>query len=125
MTSISGGNKNEEGYLLLSEVALGNMYKCFKAQNFKKPPLYYHSVYGVGGVKPKLSGIKDLKSKDQENFTPEEETAGTPSALFFNTGRLSGNPDLKDLPVGMTDSDLKVNEFVVYDIAQVRMKYLV
>lgn len=46
---------------------------------------------------------------------PNEETACTPNALFLNTGKMGPNPDLKDLPVGMPNSDLKLNEFVVYD----------
>jgi hypothetical protein len=40
--------KSNEGFLILSEVALGNMHKVFKAEQFKRPPLYCHSVYGVG-----------------------------------------------------------------------------
>jgi hypothetical protein len=76
-------------------------------------------------MKPKLSGIKDMKSQDKENFLPNESTACTPNALFLNTGKLGPNPDLKDLPAGMTTSDLKLNEFVVYDESQVKMVYLV
>lgn len=81
-----------------------------------RAPNYCHSVYSVGQMKPKLSGIKDLKSKDEE-FAPNELTAGTPATLFFNTGKLSTNPDLKDIPSGALATDQKVNEFIAYDEA--------
>ena len=48
-----------------------------------------------------------------------------PSALFFNTGKLGNNPDLEEMPPGMQVEHHKLNEFVVYDEAQVKMSYLV
>ena len=33
------------------------------------------------------------------------------------------NPDLEDAPAGMSSPELRFNDFVVYDKAQVRMKY--
>lgn len=68
-------------------------------------------------MKPKITGIKDLNSKDRENFTPNELTAGTPEALFLNIGKLSSNPDIKDIPSGALATDQKLNEFIVYDEA--------
>jgi len=91
------------------------MYKVFKAEQFKGAPKYYHSVYAVGTQKPKLNGIKDLKGEEAKDFQPDEATAFTPKPLFLNCGKMTSNPDLKDLPGGMTSSDFKVNEFVVYD----------
>ena len=43
---------NPEGLLLLCEVALGNYYKVYEAQNFDRPPKNYHSVVGVGKMCP-------------------------------------------------------------------------
>ena len=48
---------------------------------------------------------------------PNELTAGTPDALFLNTGKLSTNPDMKEIPSGALETDQKLNEFVVYDEA--------
>lgn len=117
-------SKYGEGFLILAEVALGDMEKVFKPTQFNGAPGYKHSVYGVGKSKPKLIGIKDLHSKDQSTFMPSELTVCSPSALFFNTGKLIQNPDMLELPPGM-DLDQKLNDFVVYDEAQVKMSYLV
>ena len=81
--------------MLLCEVALGNMHKAFKPTQFGKPPIYYHSVYGVGQQKPKLIGIKDL-NRENDNFQPSEMSVCSPDALFFNTGKLAANPDLAE-----------------------------
>lgn len=40
--------ENPFGYMLLCEVALGKSYQVFKAQDFVRPPLNHHSVWGVG-----------------------------------------------------------------------------
>ena len=40
--------ENPEGLLMLCEVALGDMYRVYKAKPFKRAPKYFHSVYGVG-----------------------------------------------------------------------------
>ena len=85
------------GYLLLCEVALGDMHKVLKPTQFTKAPLYSHSVYGVGQLKPKLYGIKDVnrglrnQDGDEGNFTPDEMTVCSPNALFFHTGKLGPN----------------------------------
>lgn len=76
---------------------MGDMFKVFKPQQFSKPPNYHHSVYGVGQVKPKLIGVKDLKSKHEE-FLPDELTICSPNALFLNTGKLGPNPDMQEMP---------------------------
>lgn len=35
---------NNEGILVLSEVALGTMHEVYRSEKFSKPPMYYHSV---------------------------------------------------------------------------------
>lgn len=34
-----------EGLLILAEAALGSIFPCHKAKNFKNPPTYFHSVF--------------------------------------------------------------------------------
>lgn len=55
----------------------------------------------------------------QPDYKLSESTFSTPSALFLNTGPLIQNPDIKGSP-----PELKLNDYVVFDEAQVRMRYL-
>lgn len=98
-------SENKEGLLLLCEVALGSMYQVFKAKSFKKPPKYYHSVYGVGRMQ------SDPKKKIQGNDN-----------VFANLGGIINNEELEN---NRLESELIYNEFVVYDVGQVWIKYLV
>jgi len=82
--------------------------------------MYCHSVYGVGQQRPKQSGIKDLCQPGPE-FLPNELTYDKPNALFLNTGKMGANTELEGHPT----PDLKLNDFVVYDEAQVKMRYMV
>jgi hypothetical protein len=43
----------------------------------------------------------------------------------LNTGVVAHNPDLDELPSGQNPPDLKLNDFVVYDESQIKMRYLV
>lgn len=52
-------------------------------------------------------------------------TFDKPNALFLNVGKMGSNSDLEDIPKGVNPSDLKFNEFVVYDDSQVKMRFLV
>jgi Poly(ADP-ribose) polymerase catalytic domain len=79
-----------EGFVLLCEVALGDMQRVYQPSQLSKPTIYHHSVYGVGQLKPKLIGIKDINRPDS-NFLPSEMTVCSPEALFFNTGKLGTN----------------------------------
>ena len=79
-----------------------------------------HSVYGVGQQRPKQSGIKDLCQPGPE-FLPNEQTYDKPNALFLNTGKMAENTELEGQPT----PDLKLNDYVVYDEAQVKMRYMV
>jgi len=86
-----------EALLLLCEVALGNMHQVTKAKSYKRPPVGFHSVMGLG-----RTGVSE-----------REEVQG----VEMGTGGVAENEE-----VGF--SDLKFNEFVVYDVGQVKMKYL-
>ncbi|KAM4693883.1 poly [ADP-ribose] polymerase 1 [Discoglossus pictus] len=89
---------NPTGLILLGEVALGNMHELKAAAHITKLPKGKHSVKGLG------------------------RTAPDPSA----TVQLDG----VDVPLGpcvaseVNDTGLLYNEYIVYDIAQVNLKYL-
>ncbi|XP_078399002.1 poly [ADP-ribose] polymerase 1 [Cetorhinus maximus] len=86
------------GLILLAEVALGNMHELKRANHITKLPKGKHSVKGIG------------------------KTAPDPGATIKMDG--------VDVPLGkgvqtqVTDSSLLYNEYIVYDVAQVNMKYL-
>ena len=68
------------------EAALGEMHRAYEPDLFVNgPPIYYHSVYGVGELKPSISGLKDLNSPE---FKVDQSTVCTPQPLFFQTGVL-------------------------------------
>ncbi|CAG9783197.1 unnamed protein product [Diatraea saccharalis] len=89
---------NNVGLLLLCEVALGNMKECTRAENWSKPPKGMHSVWGVGRTQP-----------DPSQF----HTA--PDGTLVPLGPPQTNP---------VNTSLLYNEFIVYDVAQVNVKYL-
>ena len=49
-------------------------------------------------------------------------TFDKPNALFLNTGKMQANPDLDE---ASKTPDLKLNDYVVYDESQIKMKYLI
>ncbi|XP_036398928.1 poly [ADP-ribose] polymerase 1-like [Megalops cyprinoides] len=89
---------NPVGLLLLAEVALGNMHELKKATHITKLPRGKHSVKGLG------------------------RTAPDPSATVIFEG--------VQVPLGqgvsteIQDTTLLYNEYIVYDVAQVNLKYL-
>ncbi|KAJ0180031.1 hypothetical protein K1T71_004622 [Dendrolimus kikuchii] len=85
------------GLMLLCEVALGDMKECHQAENVKLPP-GKHSAWGVGRTEPDYTQSKQL-------------------------------PDGTVVPLGkaidkQVQTSLLYNEFIVYDVAQVNVKYL-
>lgn len=92
-------NQKRDGLVLLCEVALGNVNECTVAKNFTKLPKDKHSVKGVGQTYP----------------NPEE-------SVFTDKGvEIPMGQPIMDLSV---DSSLLYNEFIVYDVAQVNIKYM-
>lgn len=94
-------SQNPTGLLLLCEVALGNMYERLKADYIEKLPKGKHSTFGKGQTGP---------DPNQALKTPDgvEVPCGPPV----------------DQKVPSTAS-LLYNEYIVYDVAQVKARYLV
>lgn len=89
------------GLLLLCEVALGNMYEREQADYIEKLPKGKHSTLGVGKTQP---DPEQVHVKDDGVAIP----LGTPV------------PSTHPKPVS-----LLYNEYIVYDVAQVQVQYLI
>jgi hypothetical protein len=59
------------------------------------------------------------------DFKVSNENLRSPGVLFFNTGEIRSSPEISDLPIGQGVPDLKLNDFVCYDEAQVKLRYAV
>uniref|UniRef100_A0AAY4B7G1 Poly [ADP-ribose] polymerase n=1 Tax=Denticeps clupeoides TaxID=299321 RepID=A0AAY4B7G1_9TELE len=86
------------GLILLGEVALGNMHELKKASHITKLPKGKHSVKGLGRSAPDPSATVKLDGVD------------VPLGKGINTN--------------IDDTSLLYNEYIVYDVAQVNLKYL-
>lgn len=92
-------NLNSTGLMLLSEVALGDMFECTSANYVTKLPNNMHSTFGKGRTMP------------------------NPKESFMRA-------DGVEIPLGKAHTDTKLqssllyNEFIVYDIAQVNIQYM-
>jgi len=91
--------KDNVAIMILCDVALGNMYELKQSEYITKLPKGKHSTKGLGRTCPDPSG--SYTSKDGVEI-----------------------PMGKGVDSGVTDSSLLYNEFIVYDTAQVNMKYL-
>ncbi|QCD97725.1 poly [Vigna unguiculata] len=91
--------KNPVGLMLLSEVALGNIYELKKAKYMDKPPQGKHSTKGLGKKMPQ-----------------ESEYAKWRGDVTVPCG--------KPVPSNVKASELMYNEYIVYDTAQVKMQFL-
>ncbi|KAK0056913.1 poly [ADP-ribose] polymerase 1 [Biomphalaria pfeifferi] len=90
---------NNIGVLLLCEVALGNMYELTHSEFVTKLPKGKHSTKGLGKTCPDPKG----------NYV-------TPDGVIIPMG--------VGTPSGVEKTSLLYNEFIVYDTAQVNIKYL-
>ncbi|KAJ7561684.1 hypothetical protein O6H91_03G037600 [Diphasiastrum complanatum] len=90
---------NPVGLMLLSEVALGEMKELKSAKYMEKPPEGFNSTKGLGQTKPNESTFEYL---DNDVTVP----CGLP------------------VPSGVQGSELLYNEYIVYDPAQVRLRFL-
>ncbi|XP_057679588.1 poly [ADP-ribose] polymerase 1-like [Corythoichthys intestinalis] len=86
------------GLLLLAEVALGNMHELKEASHVTKLPKGKHSVKGLGKTAPELSAATTL------------DGVQVPLGKGVNTN--------------IDDTSLLYNEYIVYDVAQINLKYL-
>ncbi|XAR61125.1 NAD(+) ADP-ribosyltransferase [Bertholletia excelsa] len=90
---------NPVGLMLLSEVALGNVYQLTKAQYMDKPPEGKHSTKGLGKKIPLESDFVKWRG---DVVVP----CGKPATSKIKT------------------SELMYNEYIVYNAAQVKMQFL-
>uniref|UniRef100_A0AAQ5ZEU3 Poly [ADP-ribose] polymerase n=1 Tax=Amphiprion ocellaris TaxID=80972 RepID=A0AAQ5ZEU3_AMPOC len=86
------------GLLLLAEVALGNMHELKKASHITKLPKGKHSVKGLGRTAPDPGAAVNLDGVQV--------------------------PLGKGVHTNIDDTSLLYNEYIVYDVAQINMKYL-
>ncbi|XP_077341983.1 poly [ADP-ribose] polymerase 1-like [Lithobates pipiens] len=89
---------NPTGLILLGEVALGSMYELKAASHITKLPKGKHSVKGLGRTAPDPAATVQLDGVDV--------------------------PLGKGMSTNINDTSLMYNEYIVYDIAQVNLKYL-
>eukprot|EP00755_Sulcionema_specki_P015543 Sspe_Gene.9738::Locus_3279_Transcript_1_1_Confidence_1.000_Length_2860::g.9738::m.9738/K10798/PARP; poly [ADP-ribose] polymerase len=92
-------SEKTNGCMLLSEVALGKSFECTKAHYVDKLPKGTLSCFGKGKQAPDPKGNIEL---DNGCVVPAGKTA----------------------PTKVKDTSLLYNEFIVYDVAQIRMRYL-
>lgn len=90
---------NPSGLMLLSEVALGNTMDLNKAHFVKQLGSGYHSVRGLGKTCPDPSMVHRFAD-----------------GVIVPLGKPKTSADIK--------SELLYNEYIVYDAAQVNIKYL-
>ncbi|CAL1383211.1 unnamed protein product [Linum trigynum] len=91
--------KNPVGLMLLSEVALGEVYELKKSKYMDKPPEGKHSTKGLGKKVPK-----------------ESEFAKWKNDVTVPCGR--------PVDSNIKASELMYNEYIVYNTAQVKMQFL-
>jgi len=92
-------NSEGVGFMLLCEVALGNPHKNVNSCQYNKAPDGFHSVLGIGRWQP-----------DTESHIIKDD------GLIIPIGKL-----VEKEP----SNYLLYDEYIVYDTAQIRMKYLV
>uniref|UniRef100_A0A1I7U1S0 Poly [ADP-ribose] polymerase n=1 Tax=Caenorhabditis tropicalis TaxID=1561998 RepID=A0A1I7U1S0_9PELO len=99
-------NENDEAYLLLCDVALGVMTECMKATQLSKYtiPWWSYSVKGIG---------RECPMKDGDYVHPDGYIIPKGKVHRQLQGTLN------------QDYFLLYNEYVVYDVDQIQMKYLV
>jgi hypothetical protein len=91
--------ENNVGFMLLCETALGRMNELTHAQYMDKPPKGYHSTKGLGTSEPEDTGKKVIDG-----------------GVIVPMGKLKAQ--------GGRGSTLLYNEYIVYDVAQIRQRYL-
>jgi len=99
--------ENPYGLLVLCDVALGEMNVKKEAEFLRDSGKYYHSVWAQGKLTPDTD-----KEEDLEIVNPAMNL----------TGKAYLGPLVKS---GIEDTRLDYNEYIVYDVSQVRMRYLV
>jgi hypothetical protein len=88
------------GLLLLSKVALGSTYEVCQPEYMEKPPTNYHSTHALAKTKP------------------DPSDAGVMSDMVTRV------PYGRGVPSNVPGAFLSHGEYVVYDVSQINMKYL-
>ena len=111
------------GLLLLCEVALGTPMELTGAKHIKKLPAGKHSTKGLGQTEPDEDGERVVPSclDIVDLDVPEAERAGGGPAPRRPVVAPCGGPT----PSGVRRTSLLYNEYIVYDIAQVKIRYIV
>lgn len=90
---------------MLCDVALGNMYERTHADYIEKLPKGMHSCKGVGKTEPDPAEMGEIGGSK------------VPFGKGVKTERFVSDKNLR--------SDLLYNEYIVYDVGQVKAQYLV
>eukprot|EP01013_Petalomonas_cantuscygni_P002301 TRINITY_DN12339_c0_g1_i1.p1 TRINITY_DN12339_c0_g1~~TRINITY_DN12339_c0_g1_i1.p1 ORF type:complete len:857 (+),score=205.89 TRINITY_DN12339_c0_g1_i1:71-2572(+) len=90
------------GFMLLCDVALGTPFECYGAKYMEKPQPGSHSTKGCGRHIPDTTTYKKIGSGKDEIVVPVGKAVAS----------------------GMTATSLLYNEFIVYDVAQACMQYM-
>jgi predicted DNA-binding WGR domain protein len=93
------------GVMALCEVALGDMLPLRRAEFVTTLPAGKHSTFGVGEMTP-----------DPAEFAMLPDGTEVPCGRLIPSGVVRGD--------GPDDTDLLYNEYIVYDVTQIRMRYL-
>ncbi|KAI4498125.1 hypothetical protein M0802_006611 [Mischocyttarus mexicanus] len=94
-------SESPTGLLLLCEVALGNMYERYEADYIEKLPKDKHSTMGRGQTQPDPSVVHKMDDSVEVPYGP-------PVQAKLNK-----------------KSSLLYNEYIIYDTAQVKARYLI
>ncbi|KAN0029742.1 hypothetical protein ACTA71_007878 [Dictyostelium dimigraforme] len=97
-----GWESSSNSFLLLSEVALGTMKEFKGAHYMESPETGTNSTKGVGKVGPNFDDSIILNNGVAIPLSPPEQVKGD-----------------------ISDYHLEMNEYIVYDVSQIRMRYLV
>lgn len=89
---------------MLCDVALGNMYERYHADYIDKLPKGTHSCKGVGKTEPDPTDVGEI------------DGVKVPYGKGLKTKKFEDDKNLR--------SDLLYNEYIVYDVAQVKAQYL-
>jgi len=100
-----------KAFILLCEVALGNMHCLHNAEYMDKPPDGFHSVKGCGKKGPDFSKSIVLSNGV---VIPTGETIDYPEPTDVNTNNNKNRFYWA----------LHQNEYIVFDVSQVRIRYL-
>ena len=84
------------------------MFELTEAKYLSKAPINYHSIIGKGRT----------DTCEAKSVLPDSDAADSDGADYMLNVKLLAESD-------EIDSDLRYNEFVVYDVCQIKIQYLI